>query len=402
MSSSNTLPEGIDEDAELLVELGNGHQIEELDAIIKQYDLKLERAFAPQDGAVTDLDDYYTVNIPTARTAAYTDIVAALQNSGLVDNVEANEILSLDPMETKPNSTPPQEGEYSVDDPELSKVWGFRAMEIQQLYDYLASNKIKPKKKAKIAIIDTGVDKDHEDLKANFVSTRAIHNQDPQGHGTHCAGIAAAVSNNGVGVASFAPNGSYVEVTSIKVFGKYGSTSQKKIIDGMIEAADNGAAVLSMSLGGPSSDKIQRAYQQAVKYANKKGAIVVVAAGNENVNAIRRAPASVDGVITVSAIDESIQKAGFSNTVGDLKMGIAAPGAQIYSTIPNNAYEYFNGTSMATPYVAGLVGLLKSIKPKLTTKEVYKILNHTGKKTKQTTKTGKLIYPAGAVKELLK
>jgi thermitase len=157
-----------------------------------------------------------------------------------------------------------------------------------------------------------------------------------------------------------------------------------------------------MSLGGPSSDKIQRAYQQAVKYANKKGAIVVVAAGNENVNAIRRAPASVDGVITVSAIDESIQKAGFSNTVGDLKMGIAAPGAQIYSTIPNNAYEYFNGTSMATPYVAGLVGLLKSIKPKLTTKEVYKILNHTGKETKQTTKTGKLIYPAGAVKELLK
>lgn len=398
----NNIPQNIDTDAELLLELGNNHAINELNAIATTYNLEFERAFNPQSGDITDLDDYYVVNIPQDQMKAYEQIVASLMNSGLVDNVEANEVLSLDPMELKTTSTPPSEGEYTVNDPDLSKVWGFKAMQIQQLYDYLAANKIRPKKKAKIAIIDTGVDKDHEDLNANFVSTNPIHDQDPQGHGTHCAGIAAAVSNNGKGVASFAPNGDYIEITSIKVFGKYGSTSQKKIIDGMIEAADNGAMVLSMSLGGPSSDKIQRAYKQAVQYANNKGAIVVVAAGNENMNAARRAPASVDGVITVAALDETIQKASFSNTVEDLKMGIAAPGAQIYSTIPNNEYEYFNGTSMATPYVAGLVGLLKSLRPNLTTKEVYKILNQTGKTTKATTKTGKLIYPAQAVKELLK
>lgn len=400
--ATNNTPPNIDKEAELLLELSNNHAINELNTIAEEYNLEFERAFAPKNGSITDLDDYYVVNIPTDEMHAYDQIVNSLRNSGLVDNVEANEVLSLDPLELKTASTPPHEGEYTVNDPDLSKVWGFRAMEIQQLYDYLAVNNIQPKKKAKIAIIDTGVDKDHEDLMDNFVSTKPIHDQDPQGHGTHCAGIAAAVSNNGKGVASFAPNGDYIEITSIKVFGKYGSTSQKKIIDGMIEAADNGAVVLSMSLGGPSSDKIQRAYKQAVQYANKKGAIVVVAAGNENMNAVRRAPASVDGVITVSAIDENIEKASFSNTVGDLKMGIAAPGAQVYSTIPNNEYEYFNGTSMATPYVAGLVGLLKSLQPKLTTKEVYKILNQTGKTTKATAKTGKLIYPAQAVKELLK
>ena len=82
-------------------------------------------------------------------------------------------------------------------------------------------------------------------------------------------------------------------------------------------------------------------------------------------------------------------------------MAVAAPGVDIYSTIPGSKYAAFSGTSMATPYVAGLVGLMKSIKPDLTTKEVYKILNETGKATGNTKMTGRMIYPANAVLQLL-
>jgi thermitase len=291
---------------------------------------------------------------------------------------------------------------YAVNDPEIGKVWGYETLEMEALYQLLNEAKIKPKKKARVVIIDTGVDGKHEDLADNFVSIKNEYDVDPHSHGTHCAGIAAAVSNNNKGIASFTPKAGFVEVSSVKVFGKYGNTTQKTIIQGMLLAADNGADVLSMSLGGPATAQGMRAYKQAVDYANKKGAIVVVAAGNENIDASRRLPAAVDGVVTVAAVDAELNKATFSNDVSQLKMGIAAPGVQVYSTIPNNRYEFFNGTSMATPYVAGLLGLMKAIQPQLTTQEAYAILNDTGKETQDTKATGVLISPANAVKALIK
>ncbi len=396
------LPVDIDPESELLVELSNGHQIEELQNIVQKYDLEIQRAFFPKDTETTDLDDYYTINIPKEKIADYAQIVAELQQTNLLDHIEANELLRLDPSELQKIANPPSQRKYTMNDADLHKVWAYEAMNMQDLHQYLISNKITAAKKAKIAIIDTGVDGEHEDLKANFVSTASQHDKDPQGHGTHCAGIAAAVSNNGLGIASFSPNNQLVEVTSIKVFGKYGNTSQKKIIDGMIEAVDNGADILSMSLGGPSTDRNQRAYRQAVIYANNKGAIVVVAAGNENIDARRRSPASVEGVITVAAIDSNFRKAKFSNTVDKLKMGIAAPGVQIYSTVPNDQYDYYSGTSMATPYVAGLLGIMKALKPNLTTQQAYAILNQTGTISPSQTKTGAVVNPIKVVKEVLK
>jgi len=88
--------------------------------------------------------------------------------------------------------------------------------------------------------------------------------------------------------------------------------------------------------------------------------------------------------------------------VQNVPFGIAAPGVNIYSTFPKNQYKTFNGTSMACPYVAGLVGLMKSINPEIKTKEVYEILDKTGRNTKNTNQTGKLIQPASAVAEMLK
>lgn len=398
---TSTAPKNLDPQSELLIEVANGHQMTELQAIVDKYSLDVELAFNVQSGDITELDDYYAVNIPDGQLEAYDAIVNDLQNSGLVDYIEANEQIQLDPSETA-QAVEPLRRSYGVNDPDLAKVWGFDAMQVGKFYEFIQKNKIKAKRKAKIAIIDTGVDAEHEDLKGNFVSTNSAYNNDPHGHGTHCAGIAAAVSNNAKGIASFSPNNEFVEVTSIQVFGKYGNTSQRRIINGMLEAADAGADVLSMSLGGPSNDRTQRAYKEAVDYANKKGAIVVAAAGNENIDAALRAPASVEGVITVSAIDETLQKATFSNTINSLKMGIAAPGVQVYSTMPDGAYEYMNGTSMATPYVAGLLGVMKALRPKLTTKEAYLILSQTGITTKDGAKTGQLINPTTAVQKLLK
>ena len=393
----------MDPNAELLIEVSNGHQRSELDGIVNQYNLVLAPAFEVADGAITDLDDYYTVNIPEDQLDQYDAIVASFQASGLIDHIEANDILSLDPNEMAPAAnTAPDRRNYRVNDPEIGKVWGYDALGVEALYALIQKNNIRPAKKARVVIIDTGVDKDHEDLGDNFISLGAEHDVDPHGHGTHCAGIAAAVSNNAKGIASLVPNQTFVEVSSVKVFGRYGNTTQQTIIKGMLLAADQGADVLSMSLGGPATTQGFRAYQQAVKYANKKGAIVVVAAGNENIDARRRLPAAVQGVITVSALDADLNKASFSNEVSGLKMGIAAPGHQVYSTIPGNRYEYFSGTSMATPYVAGLLGMLKAIQPNLTTAQAYQILQSTGKPTGQTTQTGPLIQPAAAVNALLK
>jgi len=262
----------------------------------------------------------------------------------------------------------------------------------------------RPVKTAKIAILDTGVDGRHEDLKDNFYSIDGKYDNDPIGHGTHCAGIAAGVTNNGIGIASLAGSGkrNFVEVTSIKVLNASGMGTQKSIIAGILEATDEGADVISLSLGGPSNQSRQRAYSQAVKYALKNGAIVVAAAGNSARNAKNYSPANATGMITVAAIDQQLKKAVFSNTVQDLKYGIAAPGVGIFSTTPDNNYQVYSGTSMACPFVAGLVGTMRSLNPELTAAQAYSILHKTGVEGEEVKLTGRLVQPGAALRAAVK
>lgn len=389
------------DNGELLVEVRDNNQITDLQSIIQQYNLKYSVAF-PQikNTDITDLDDYYLINIPDEWEGKRTVIVRALMESGLVDWVENNEVVNVSPMRTNPVKI--NRPSYGVNDPGLGNVWGFDKMQMAKLYQTINAKKLKPKKKALVVILDTGVDSDHEDIKGNYTKIRAKYGVDKHGHGTHCAGIAAAVSNNKIGIASFAPNNGFYEVSSVQVLASNGSGTQQGIIKGIIEAADNGGDILSLSLGGRSTDSKQRAYKKAVDYARSKGCIVVVAAGNSNMNSKDYAPANTPGVITVSAVDEALNKAVFSNTVQDLKMGIAAPGVNVYSTIPNNGYDAWNGTSMATPYVAGLLGLMKSIKPELTTEQAYKIIKSTGVDTGSPDLTGQFIQPQKALEAVLK
>ncbi len=396
-TETTATPTGLDPQGELLLELKEGVKLSEIQSVLKEYGLTATPAFSLKDADFTLLDNYYLVDVPA--TDDFPKVKKVLESLAQTEWLEENEQINISPMELQPMQPAPRtDKKYGINDPGLGNLWGFEAMKVDELYSVLKDKK--PKKRALIAILDTGVDAEHEDLKANYTTTKTKYDTDVAGHGTHCAGIAAAVSNNGVGVASFSQTNDYVRVTSIKVLSDGGMGTQQSIINGMLEAADLGADVLSLSLGGMSTDSRQRAYQKALEYANRKGCIVVVAAGNANRNAKDFVPANVEGVITVSAVDTLLGRASFSNTVPDVKMGVAAPGVKIYSTVPGSVYATLNGTSMATPYVAGLLGLMKSLRPDLTTKEAYKILNETGGETKSTKETGRLIQPGKAVGEL--
>lgn len=389
----------LDAQGEILIELKEGHQPTELKRLAEKYDLNLKRAFFPKNVAATELDNYYLVDIPEGKVKRVQEVMRRLSRSTAVVWAEENELIQVEPLRKAENPAK-LPSKFGVNDPGITNLWGFERMQMDKLYDYLDQNKIQPVRKALIAILDTGVDGNHEDIQANFKSIDAASNRDLKGHGTHCAGIAGAVSNNGVGVASYSRDNRFTTITSVKVLGDQGFGTQQTIIDGIIKAADAKADVISMSLGGPSNQTRQRAYDKAVKYANKVGAIVVAAAGNSNRNASQFSPVNSKGVIGVSAVDADLNRAEFSNYVQDLSLGVAAPGVGIYSTIPNNRYETYNGTSMATPYVAGLLGLMKSLKPSLSTEEAHKILSETGMNTRNVQLTGKFIQPLGAVKRL--
>jgi len=231
-----------------------------------------------------------------------------------------------------------------------------------------------------IAIIDTGIDKDHPDLAVaggiNFV--RKGRRVDPDkwdddnGHGTHCAGIAAALDND-IGVIGVAPGASLI---AVKVLDRSGSGYLSDIVDGIYWAADN-ADVINLSLGIDKETLDQYpndrdALQAAVDYADEAGVVVVAAAGNEYPGEDTVIyPARFDSAIAVSATDSYDNMAGFSSTGPSVEL--AAPGVGIYSTYKDGGYATGDGTSMAAPHVAGTAALViaaaKSVSQLQTTAE---------------------------------
>ncbi len=209
----------------------------------------------------------------------------------------------------------------------------------------------------KIAILDTGINASHPDLSGkvaagrNFTTANTTDTSDTNGHGTHVAGTAGAKTNNGAGVAGTCPGCTLVPV---KVLGNDGTGSWSWIANGLRWAADNGARVANMSLGGSSGSSTVR---DAVNYAWGKGTVVAAAAGNNGTNAANY-PSDYPNTISVGATNKNDNKASFSN-YGD-KVDIGAPGAGILSTTKDGGYASWNGTSMATPHVAGVAGLVWS------------------------------------------
>ncbi|MEZ4984299.1 MAG: S8 family serine peptidase [Saprospiraceae bacterium] len=246
-TSTDTPPEW-DVQAELLVEIHGEENFERWKRWIGAAGCTTTPAFQPASADITELDDYFTVDIPDAKMKDRDVLLAKIQALDFVDWVEPNEVIRLDILPQR--NAPRLRKSMGVNDPQVSEQWAMDALQMDKLYALLTTGKVKPTKRALVAILDTGVDAQHEDLKDNFQSIRKTYDTDPQGHGTHCAGIAGAVTNNGIGVASYARNNDFFRITSVTVLRAGGSGTQADIIKGILTAADNGADVLSMSLGG--------------------------------------------------------------------------------------------------------------------------------------------------------
>jgi subtilisin family serine protease len=231
----------------------------------------------------------------------------------------------------------------------------------------------------RIAIVDTGLSSLHADLAGkvadgrNFTSSVPGDYGDRNGHGTHCGGISAALTNNGIGIAGTCWSCSLL---GSKVLGDTGGGQWTWVAAGVQWAADQrGVRVLSMSLGGGGNDAATTA---AIDYAIGRGHLVVVAAGNAGGGAVIF-PGRLPQVFTVSATNNIDGFAEFSSRGPEVD--ISAPGEEVYSTYATpsnpNTYTYLSGTSMATPHVAGLAGLLFSVNPRLTAAQVRSIIETT-------------------------
>jgi thermitase len=204
-----------------------------------------------------------------------------------------------------------------------------------------------------IAVLDTGIDDKQEDLvgkviaKVNFTDSPTT--EDVYGHGTHIAGIIAAQAVIGTGMVGLAPD---CRLMNVKVADDQGRFDSDVAAKGVRWAVDHGAVVINMSL---VSTEPSPSLEEAINYAWNKGAVVVAAAGNLVGNKIVY-PAYYLNCIAVAATDNDDHVASWSSQ-GDW-VDVAAPGVDIYSTLPDNKYSYKSGTSMAAAHVSGLAGLL--------------------------------------------
>lgn len=207
-----------------------------------------------------------------------------------------------------------------------------------------------------IAVLDTGADLDHPDLKDNLLEgmnfvRRGQPPEDDNGHGTHATGILVA-SNNDIGVVGVAPK---AKVLPVKVLDKHGNGNLLAVAEGVRWAADHGADFITMSLGSPA--KVQNVCK-AIQYAESKGVVTFVAAGNAGKTAEIFYPANYKETISIGAIDQNMHRAAFSCTGRNLDF--MAPGVDIFSTFPDNWYATLSGTSMACPFAVGVAALVLS------------------------------------------
>ena len=223
-----------------------------------------------------------------------------------------------------------------------------------------------------VAVVDSGVDASHPDLKGRVERGHDFVDgdedaYDPYGHGTHVAGIIASPGDNGEGVAGLAWR---ARILPVRVLDGSGYGYYSDIIAGIRYAADCGARVINLSLGGGANSQ---ALQEAVDYARSKGCLLVAAAGNGGQDALSY-PAACEGVIGVGATDTEDRPASFSNRGGDLDL--VAPGVSIYSSYPGGRYAPLSGTSMSAPQVSGALALLLSKNPNLGVQEAESRLVH--------------------------
>ncbi len=341
----------------------------------------LEKAAKENNLTIVSQDQFmplwYILSVTTATNGTSLDIANKLYESGqfaeaIADFSSENDALcSYDPFVTQ------QWGLYNPDYDDID-------ISICGAWSYATGRGIK------IGILDQGVDVNHIDLAQNIypLSFDTESGTSPaklyDSHGTHCAGIAAAVRNNGIQVAGVAPDAKIVSISNSL---RSSTNSRLKRADGFVWAYKNGVDVISNSWGSTTQHAaINEAIADAFKYGREgKGCIIVFAAGNDGNRFPVAYPANCnDKIIAVGALDRDGTIAYFSQT-GD-KLDVVAPGVDVLSTIPNNDTISWPGTSMACPHVAGLAALILERNPRLTVTQVNDLIE------KNTKKVGPMVY----------
>jgi len=312
--------------------------------------------------------------------------------------VEVDNLEDIQPIKTRLNSDPSIEiveeniirhtcSKVGLDertnDPLLSHQWY-----LERIAAFAAWDEVREAEEVVVAVIDNGVDRYHPDLVNKLWRNQAeINGQsgvdddgngyiddkygwdayqwdgDPQpnntftdGHGTHCAGLIGAESNNGIGIAGVAPN---VKIMAVRAGAFRDIVSAPQ---GIVYAAENGADVISMSFSAIAQSQFE---QDAIDFAASHGCILVAAAGNDS-DPDPHYPAAYTNVIAVASSDEADYLSNFSNY--GYWVDVSAPGSNILSTIIDS-YGYMSGTSMAAPIVSGIVASLKGIYPDISKNE---------------------------------
>ena len=259
---------------------------------------------------------------------------------------------------------------HAASDPLLAQQWGIFAIGADRVWSTTTGAGVI------VAVVDSGSGP-HPDLAENLLPGRSFLNStetpdgddiNTSGHGSHVAGIIAAAANNGIGGSGVAP---HAKILPIRVLNQAGEGTTSPVASGVRFAADNGAKVINLSLGGISESSI---LTEAIQYATEKGALVVAAAGNGGPNDAPKWPAALDLTIAVTAVDPANNPPIFDQR-GDY-IDIAAPGTNIVSTAKGD-YFVENGTSMAAGFVAGAAALLFAAEPRVTNAQVRDILLRT-------------------------
>jgi thermitase len=292
-------------------------------------------------------------------------------------------------------------------DPETAKQWSIAKVRAADAWTSGVGSR-----DIVIAVTDTGVDYTHGDIKENMWTNKKEiagnnidddnngyvddiygydfngNDADPKdetgsqnpGHGTHCAGILGAVGDNGKGISGMSQK---ISIMASRFLGADGSGDLMGAVKSIDYATNNGAHVISASWGAGVSASDAQPITEAISRANDKGVIFVAAASNDGKNndgyEVYPANTPLPNVITVAASNSSDGKPSWSN-YGIGKVSLSAPGDAIYSTLPGEKYGNLSGTSMATPLVSGLVGLMLSHNPNLKPTEVKALLQASGSK----------------------
>lgn len=266
-------------------------------------------------------------------------------------------------------------GTFTANDPDLydeQRTYAHDLLELNNAWDYSTGSA-----GTVIAVLDTGIASAHPEFSGRILDGYDFYNndddpEDDHGHGSHVSGTAAAAINNGLGAAGLCGGCS---ILPVKVLNENNAGTWSGVASGIVFAADQGADVIVMSLGSTSGTQV---VENAINYALGRDVIIVAAAGNANSNR-KFYPAAYEGVIGVAATDRNDQRWALSN-YGSY-VDVSAPGHLIYSTFNDldNSYDghvFMSGTSMATPHVGGLAGLIRSVKPSLSHHEVADIIQN--------------------------